>query len=81
MSHSYPRFPLSGDESSLQERIHKALEIAWDYANTDGAHHKQWTINEMVNALTGGNFEDLKELYEAELPDGDWYEWDEGIAP
>lgn len=32
------------------ERIANALEIA---DNDDGAHHKQWTIDQMVRALTG----------------------------
>lgn len=35
------------------ERIHKALAIAVAYGGIDGAHHKDWTIDQMVRALTG----------------------------
>lgn len=34
-----------------QERIKKAVEIANNYAYIDGAHHKNWVINEMISAL------------------------------
>lgn len=36
-----------------QERIQKALAIAVAYGGIDGAHHKDWTIDQMVRALTG----------------------------
>ena len=35
-----------------EERITRALEIAKGGA-VDGAHHKQWIIDQMVRALTG----------------------------
>lgn len=35
------------------ERIEKALSIAVAYGGTDGAHHKDWVIDQMVRALTG----------------------------
>lgn len=30
-----------------------ALKIAAEFGNTDGAHHKQWVIDQMVRSLTG----------------------------
>lgn len=36
-----------------RERIEKALEIAVGYGSIDGAHHKDWVIDQMVRALTG----------------------------
>ncbi len=36
-----------------EERIRKALAIAVAYGSNDGAHHKDWTIDQMVRALTG----------------------------
>jgi hypothetical protein len=36
-----------------EERIQKALAIAVQFGGTDGAHHKEWTIDQMVRALTG----------------------------
>jgi hypothetical protein len=38
------------DMAALEDRIKKALELA---SNVDGAHHKQWIIDQMVRALTG----------------------------
>jgi hypothetical protein len=32
-------------------RIDKALGIAHNHGGTDGAHHKQWVIDQMVRAL------------------------------
>lgn len=36
-----------------EERIQKALAIAVQFGGTDGAHHKDWTIDQIVRALTG----------------------------
>lgn len=35
------------------DRIQKALDIAVRYGGNDGAHHKDWVIDQMVRALTG----------------------------
>lgn len=67
------------------ERINKALEIAWRYSQIDGAHHKAWAIDQMVRALCGSDEEYRKWVakYTAPLSDepGDYYEWDVGITP
>lgn len=36
-----------------EERIAKALAIAAVYGGHDGAHHKDWVIDQMTRALTG----------------------------
>lgn len=67
----------------MEERIERALEIAWRYGQIDGSHHKAWVIDQMVRAL----FDDEKkyaawvEAYETPLSYGEYYEWDTGIAP
>ena len=38
---------------SEKEKIKKALDIAIRYGGIDGAHHKDWTIDQIVRALTG----------------------------
>lgn len=61
----------------------KALEIAWRYSQCDGAWHKAWVIDQMVRELLGSD-EEYKQWvakYTAPLPDGDHYNWYEGIAP
>jgi hypothetical protein len=39
--------------SSDRDRIEKALEIAVRFGGIDGEHHKTWTVDQMVRALTG----------------------------
>lgn len=39
------------------QRIEKALALAVAYGGFDGAHHKDWVIDQMVRALTGSPVE------------------------
>jgi hypothetical protein len=57
--------------------MEEALDIAFEYGGTDGAHHKQWVIDQMVRAISGEGYAEWVSLYEG---DGQ-YEWDTGIAP
>lgn len=44
---------ITGDaERELADRILRALEIA-PIGRYDGAHHKDWVLDQMVRALTG----------------------------
>jgi len=43
-------YPYKFDTS---DRNKHALEIAVCYSQIDGAHHKAWSIDQMVRALTG----------------------------
>lgn len=63
------------------QRIAKALGLALQYGQIDGAHHKTWVIDQMVRALTGDQYASvIKDNCDGE--DGpDTYEWDTGIAP
>ena len=38
---------------SNEHRIKEALDYAIKYGGIDGAHHKDWVIDQMVRALTG----------------------------
>lgn len=74
------------------QRIKDALALA---GNIDGAHHKQYTIDQMVRALTGDAYDQWVADYEhcdtvaCPFHDGgdqgrdcdQGYSWDEGIAP
>jgi hypothetical protein len=90
-----PETPGTVDPPVSDSRITKALEIASEYGTIDGDHHKMWTVDQMVRALTGcpvvtKNSTDYKGVpysYEAqgESPEytafiGD-EEWEVGIAP
>lgn len=85
---------LTQEIDRLEGVIANALSLA---DNTDGAHHKQWTIDQMVRVLTGEDYEKwvksyqtcgLKDCMRHEDGDDEWtedcdqgYAWDEGIAP
>lgn len=80
-------------ERSEANRIQRALDVAVQYGQFDGSHHKAWAIDQMVRALTGSSTvgdptridsEEYTQLI-ADAKDGedgpDSYEWDEGIPP
>lgn len=72
-------------ENESEKRIKKALDIAWQYSQIDGAHHKAWSIDQMVRALCGSEEEYNKWVANYEAPESDdtddYYKWDCGIAP
>ena len=54
------------------ERIEKAVKLIGQYGYIDGIHHKQWLLDQVVQALLSP--------VEYQLWIGD-EEWDVGIAP
>jgi hypothetical protein len=66
---------------TLQERIDKALDVAIRYGGIDGAHHKDWVIDQVVRVLAGDRY-DARVAEARNGEDGpETYEWSEGIAP
>ena len=66
------------------DRITAALEVATRYGQIDGAHHKQWVINEMMRQLVGNHapaYEKLVAVAKAGEDGPDTYGWEEGIPP
>lgn len=64
------------------ERIEKALDLAWSYGTIDGGHHKMWVIDQMVRALCGSEEEYKNWVKKFEEPEcEEYWEWDIGIAP
>jgi hypothetical protein len=59
----------------------KALRILIDHGMADGAHHKQWVIDQAIRALSGAYYQDLITAYNHGEDGPDTYMWDEGIAP
>ena len=55
--------------------VNKAISLAMDGLCTDGEHHKQWYLEQILKAL-GVN---LKEL-NTKMQEDD-YAWESGIAP
>jgi 3-methyladenine DNA glycosylase AlkC len=66
---------------TAEQRTLVALDVAGQFGVIDGAHHKQWVIDQMVRALAGDGYAQ----WVADFCDGEdgpeTYTWDEGIAP
>lgn len=54
-----------------------ALMVANAWAGIDGAHHKDWVIDQMVRALLGPQYDAWRAGFESERK----LTWEEGIAP
>ena len=66
----------------LTGAINKALQLAFDYGQVDGDHHKMWVIDQMVRALLGVEYAQWVEAYQEIDEEGEpQYFWDEGVAP
>ena len=57
--------------------IKEASNLILRYGGTDGAHHKDWIIDQTLRILQLDNYE--KSIRDTD-PDGE-YEWEVGIAP
>lgn len=65
----------------MNKKIKKALDMILEYGGIDGAHHKDWVIDQVTRILTGSGYKDfVKEAKKGENGP-DTYSWDEGIAP
>lgn len=63
------------------DRIQAAIDIAVQHGGHDGAHHKDWVIDQMVRELAGDRYDKIV----AEACNGEdgpeTYTWETGIAP
>ena len=57
-----------------------ALELINDYGGIDGAHHKQWLLDQLVRVLAV-DYDEWVTRYEYGEDGARTYEWDEGIPP
>jgi len=64
----------------MNKRVQEAIDIGVENGGCDGAHHKDWVIDQMIRALAGDDYDNIvKEDCDGE--DGpDTYSWDYGIA-
>ena len=62
----------------LEERIEKALDIAFEYSE-DASAHKVWIIDQIIRALLSED-EYLEWVNQWEIHN-EYQVWDEGIAP
>lgn len=67
---------------SYQTGLAQACGVAESYGNSvDGAHHKQWVIDQMLRKLLGEEYDEWVKQYNARATQDDLAEWDCGIAP
>jgi len=73
---------------AADDRIDITLQFIAEYGGIDGAHHKQWCLDQIVRILTQSTPHAEAGLYYKwvrDFEDGeegpDSYEWDTGIAP
>ncbi len=65
--------------SVYADRIKRAAAIAMQYGMTDGAHHKQWCIDQMLQAMLGDA--GYAAFIEEANDDPDYEEWNAGVSP
>jgi len=65
-----------------KEKIDKAIDFAVEWGGSvDGAHHKDWCIDQMVRILAGDRYEEVVRAACKGEDGPDTYSWDCGIAP
>jgi len=62
-------------------KVVDALKVIQEYGGTDGAHHKQWVLDQVVRILAGDSYEEWVRHYEYRGEAGKIYEWEIGTAP
>lgn len=66
---------------SQDQKIERALNVIFDFGGVDGAHHKQWVLDQVVRHLTGEKYDEWIREYKDGSDGPDTFDWDEGIAP
>lgn len=68
-------------KQKMTEKEQKVLDLIEQYGGIDGAHHKDWLLDQLARILTGEGYE----AWVVELKSGEdgpeTYSYDEGIAP
>lgn len=75
------RFYMEHDGGTDQTAKAKVLGLIENYGGIDGAHHKQWVIDQVVRVLTGDRYDEWVRGIKDGVDGPDTYHWDEGIAP
>lgn len=80
----HPRYTGGGivkGSKRAEARIARAMDVAYRYGGLDGAHHKEWVIDQMVRELMGDEYEAWVKNQKAGEDGPETYDWPEGIAP
>lgn len=66
---------------NMDLRIAGALGVIHKFGGTDGAHHKQWLLDQVLQSLTASGYKAWVKDFEHGEDGPHSYEWDQGIAP
>lgn len=67
------------DAEYLEDKILNALDILWHKAGYDGAHHKDWVIDQVARTLLDEDYDDWVAAYEKPDENEEMYrEWNTG---
>jgi len=72
---------VSKQNGILETPVEQALELINTFGGIDGAHHKQWVLDQVVRILSGDNYPKWVAEHKQGDEGPDTYDWDEGIAP
>ena len=67
-------------DSTSENRIKAALDLVLRFGGIDGAHHKQWLLDQIVRSLVK-DYDGWVREFEAGEDGPQTYRWDKGIAP
>jgi hypothetical protein len=78
-----PEEPLPPSDTSAIYGIGAALGIIMEYGGCDGADHKQWTLDQVVQALCGSGpaYEEWVRRHNDGEDGPNTFHWGKGIAP
>jgi len=62
-------------------KIKKALNMIASYGGYDGAHHKDWVLDQVVRILTGDNYDKWVADLKAGEDGPETYSYETGVAP
>lgn len=65
---------------TFEYRLAAALDVIARFGGIDGAHHKQWVLDQVVRSLSH-DYEAWVKAFEDGEDGPQTYEWDEGITP
>ena len=70
------------DVDVLEDRLKSILDLILD-SNTDGSHHKQWILDQVVRIACGTeeNYNMIIKAYCSGEDGPETYSWSKGIAP
>jgi len=62
-------------------KIEQAIDLIVRYGGIDGAHHKDWVLDQVVRILADMKYEKIVREAKARERGPNTYDWNVGIAP